>query len=398
MFADVLVVGSGIAGLWTAKALLDKGVSVCVVERSMVLADGATLKNEGWLHSGSYHAVAVEDETEIDSVVAHTRESHQAICRFAPEAIATTSSLAVAYDATYAHRAEHRWGHYGISYERISASDMRHYAEDIDVSRLVAMYSVPDKSINTHMLCDKLRQYVLDKGGVIIAGADFQPEEPGYATIHVAGQTHTIEFRVAVVAAGNGTADLLTRVTGQRQAVRYFKAHLLMMPQVLRHNYFHIEPGEAGIMRHGDVSIAGLHRDGIELARPDESVVGETVQRISQAIACLSPRLAESARLASVPIVCHKPDFAMPRGGTQSLDIRVFNPAAGYIFCTPGKMTLAPYMASEVTRRVMNLLNGNAGDITNVIAARAARVGDRPADRFIGHAISRATQPHRAVS
>lgn len=44
---DVTIVGAGIAGLWTAKEMLDVGYSVAVVEKNDHLASGATIKNEG---------------------------------------------------------------------------------------------------------------------------------------------------------------------------------------------------------------------------------------------------------------------------------------------------------------------------------------------------------------
>jgi glycine/D-amino acid oxidase-like deaminating enzyme len=47
------------AGLWTAKELIDQGLTVDVVEKSEHLASGATTRNEGWLHAGTYHAAAI---------------------------------------------------------------------------------------------------------------------------------------------------------------------------------------------------------------------------------------------------------------------------------------------------------------------------------------------------
>ncbi len=70
--SDITVVGGGIAGLWTAKELLERGYSVSLVEKSNALAAGATTRNEGWLHAGTYHSVAIDDERDAEQVTART--------------------------------------------------------------------------------------------------------------------------------------------------------------------------------------------------------------------------------------------------------------------------------------------------------------------------------------
>jgi L-2-hydroxyglutarate oxidase LhgO len=58
---DVVIGGRGVTGLFLSQMLSDKGVRVALVEKSAKLATGPSTSNEGWLHSGAYHAAAILD-------------------------------------------------------------------------------------------------------------------------------------------------------------------------------------------------------------------------------------------------------------------------------------------------------------------------------------------------
>ncbi|HYD08680.1 MAG TPA: FAD-dependent oxidoreductase, partial [Acidimicrobiales bacterium] len=52
---DVVVIGGGIVGLATARALVSHGVTVVVLEKEAAVAQHQTGRNSGVLHSGIYY-------------------------------------------------------------------------------------------------------------------------------------------------------------------------------------------------------------------------------------------------------------------------------------------------------------------------------------------------------
>ena len=51
---DVVIVGAGAAGLWTANSLVAAGARVLVVHAPHVEGYSST-RNQGWLHSGALY-------------------------------------------------------------------------------------------------------------------------------------------------------------------------------------------------------------------------------------------------------------------------------------------------------------------------------------------------------
>lgn len=59
--SKVLVVGAGIAGLTIAYKLAQHGLNPTIIDSSDYVADGSTIRNEGWLHAGTFHAQSISD-------------------------------------------------------------------------------------------------------------------------------------------------------------------------------------------------------------------------------------------------------------------------------------------------------------------------------------------------
>lgn len=121
--SDVTIVGGGVAGLWSAKELIDRGLTVDVIEKSDYLATGATTRNEGWLHAGTYHSVAIYDEIDAQNVTARTVFGHDAIVNFAPESIEHGPTYAFIKEDELAQAALQRWNRFGIQYREVATRD-----------------------------------------------------------------------------------------------------------------------------------------------------------------------------------------------------------------------------------------------------------------------------------
>ena len=59
----LLIVGAGISGLMIAYRLAQYGIRPIVVESAEFVATGATTRNQGWLHAGTFHAQSISDPT-----------------------------------------------------------------------------------------------------------------------------------------------------------------------------------------------------------------------------------------------------------------------------------------------------------------------------------------------
>lgn len=388
--ADVTVVGGGVAGLWTAKELIDQGYGVQVVEKSDELASGATTRNEGWLHAGAYHSVAIYNERDAEMVTERTRYGHDAIVNFAPESIEHSATYAFTATDELAQSATERWQKFGINYREVSPQQ---FEEDgIDTTRVRAAFEVDDKSVNSRTMCRKLAKYILENGGSISTNADFMPHDSTTASMVIDGDNRALHSDAFVIAAGVGTKGVVEEVTGTPFPMRYFKSHLLVAPRLTRDNYFYVDPMEAGIMSHGNASIIGINREAIEADVPNYEVIGATEQLVFSALTRMLPQASkysfDTGEILSV--ACIKADVAdddIVRQADsshvlQDLNIKAFEVAENYICAVPGKMTESPALA----RAVVGLIEGGGekslrviGDDANIIP----NIRERPADLWM---------------
>jgi glycine/D-amino acid oxidase-like deaminating enzyme len=276
-----------------AKELVDNGYDVTLVENSPTLANGATIRNEGWLHAGTYHSVAVEDDGEIERVIANTLMGHRAIATFAPEAIDHITSYAVVASDDFAHRAVTRWTMAGVPFQEVPLDQLAE--EGLDTQRFRASFLVEDKSVNSRILCQKLAAYIQGKGGNFLLGARFTPQDEERAKVDTSFGRLELHSRHFVIAAGSGCQNIVEGITGEPFPMRFFKAHLLVSPRLTEHNYFHLEAGEAGFMNHGLASVIGIHRDGVEMEKADYTVDPNKERLIYEAVSRMVPHAAHNS-------------------------------------------------------------------------------------------------------
>jgi glycerol-3-phosphate dehydrogenase len=390
---DVTVVGGGVAGLWSAKEMIDRGLSVDVVEKTDYLANGATTRNEGWLHAGTYHAAAVYDETDARTVTERTVYGHDKILDFAPESVEHHQSYALFADAELAQSALARWIKFGIPYHEIPKSLLED--ERVDLSRIEAAFAVRDKSVNSRVIVNKLANHITTNGGRIFTGADFIPTSETTADMIIGEERHTFTSDAFLVSAGTGTKKVFEALTGNPFPMRYFKSHLLVTPRLSRDNIFYMDPLEAGLMSHGDATIVGINREAVEVDIPDYEVLPEKAEMVRAALLRLVPHLGEAAlSKAFLDIACIKADVADtsfmqrstdPTMVLQDLNIKVFEPSEGWICAIPGKMTEAPALARAAADRVMSREFSRNGrlDKSEVAQRDQPKVNLRPADRWL---------------
>jgi len=385
---DAVVVGAGIAGLWSAKELVDRGMRVVVVEKDSALACGQTTRNEGWLHAGTYHSVAIANEEDALRVTERTMYGHDAIVAFAPESIDHRVSYALTASSEFTEKALERWGFANIPHRRLAPHRLPD-ADRIDTSRVDAAFRVKDKSVNSVTLCRRLAAHIIANGGSIITNAEFTPVDATQAQVRVDGYNdYTIHSERFLLAAGAGLNKLVDLITGRELPMRYFQAHLLVTPRLTQDNYFYLDTGEAGIMSHGMASIVGINRDGKELNQPSYTVDQSKEQLVHDAVERMLPGAQEHRSDSSrvVTIACCKPDIYQSTTDTQSLNVQLFDIAPNYTCALPGKMTESPYLGRAAA---FHLLGENSDTIIDSSISYHTDlqglppITPRPADRWM---------------
>lgn len=386
--SDVTIVGAGIAGLWSAKELIDRGASVTILEKESTLANGATTRNEGWLHAGTYHSVAVENEEEAHRVTERTVYGHNAIINFAPESIDHKRSYALIADDDLMERALLRWNLADITHREVNPKVLRDN-ESVDTTLTKGAFEVQDKSVNSVKLCQKLAKYITEHGGKFITNASFIPNDNTSARVYV-GNENSLDLISDhfLITTGCGTKDVIERITGQSVLMRYFQAHLLITPRATKDNLFYMDVGEAGIMNHESVSVIGINKDGIQLTEPDYQPVPSKERLVFNALTRILPKMnmLNTNSMNMVGVACCKPDIYKSIEDTQSLNVQMFEPAEGYLCALPGKMTESPYLGLQAAKHILN--SDTLVQASNACKRSAPAITPRPADHFMELIIS----------
>lgn len=393
--SDITVIGGGISGLWITKNLLDRGYAVNLVEKSPALASGATTRNEGWLHAGTYHSAVIEDEIEARAVTGRTIYGHNSIVDFAPESIDHEKTFALINTDELAHTALRRWADLGVQAREV-ATKGNFLNEGLDTSRIHAAFEVADKSVNSYTLCKKLARYILEHGGKILTGASLKPTSKSSADLLIGDSRHNIHSDVFVVSSGVGIKDFFESYTQKKFPMRYFKSHLLVTPRITEDNYFYLDSREAGVMSHGKRSVVGINQEAVEVLHPDYQTIPATEKLIYDALGNMIPR-AINTPLGSTEIqgiACVKPDIRtspIPENASrtqrwQDLNIKVFEPAEGYVCAVPGKMTEAPALARAVVDYVEQsgtvCRSHSLKDGIDITDSDIPQISERPLDKY----------------
>ena len=150
---DVIIIGGGITGAGTARDCALRGLKVLLIERRDI-ADGATGRNHGLLHSGARYAVK-DGESARECIV-----ENRILRRIAPHCIEDTQGLFITLP-------EDEDAGYGLDYQKNFIAACRAAgieAEAMDPKeairlepsvnpRIIGAVKVPDGSVDPFKLC-----------------------------------------------------------------------------------------------------------------------------------------------------------------------------------------------------------------------------------------------------
>jgi glycine/D-amino acid oxidase-like deaminating enzyme len=362
---DVTIVGAGLSGLTLAKKLGEIGLRVALIERDKQLAAGASTRNQGWLHTGAYHAATVDDRQTAIRIARACTYGYEQISRYAPEAIEDVDLLtfALATKGSSIEDFTSRWDEADIAYRPLTLNQLRDAVPAIVTDGLSGAFAVRDVCVNTRLLCKKLLRDSVRAGASVFSATNITFRTPHEAQLlSPDNELQDIESTLFVYSAGAGIRDLLQAQFSIHIPLRFWKSHLLVFDRLTRNNLFCLASGAANVMNHGQRSIVGLTRDAFECPDHQLDVVAD---RADEILASLRGLLQLDRTVRFMAYSCIKVDVLeeqMPTVSGLGLGISIWEPIPDHICAIPGKMTAIPYMTDTLTRMIFARIGDN--DIT----------------------------------
>lgn len=356
----VCIFGGGISGLFSAIKLLNFGYSVILVEAGDKLASGASTRNEGWLHNGTYHCGSIVERHNALQVARRCISGYEEIHSYAPEVIENPelSSYALIKNENLIDEVLGRWDETEIPYEPVSKAEIYNCMPRIIDGSFSAAFKVKDVSINTRMLYKKMYHEILRKEGFIVRGAQVKFLDSNRSEFFVSdksGQGTVIKAGIYLHAMGYHTKRYFKEQFDIELPLRLWKSHLLTMPKISDNVCFFLDPGEVTIMRHGPNSVIGFNEDAklcedFSLNQFDQEEVNRNLVSLRRVFNLDN---IESYHITS----CIKVDVFETLDNSRSLDFSILEVLKNHMCIFPGKMTLAPCLANEVVKRIYSRLD-----------------------------------------
>lgn len=348
-----LIIGAGIAGLTIAYRLAQYGLRPTVVESANFVATGATTRNQGWLHAGTFHAQSIPDATLAARVSQRCKHGHRYFRQVCPEAIEdpVTPTVAVTLDGSRIRELVERWKAADVEHRKISRRELEMLSPIIAKKNIAAAWLVRDVVINTRLLCARLVSAIRLLGGEVFCRARLAKIEIGNAVFESDGRPYRSEPSFIIVAAGCGTNEVLAKYWDHTLPLRFWKSHLLLTSRISGAAVYGMDAGEVSLAHHGDKTIVGRNDDALLCTEPSYEVDQSEVLLLKSALQRLVN--IKSNRLASA-VACTKVDVAQTPVTDRNLDIAVVEISSNILSVFPGKMTEAPFLADVVARRVVN--------------------------------------------
>ena len=361
MCFDATIIGAGVTGLMLTKKLSEIGMKVALVEKEEKFASGPSTRNEGWLHRGTYHATSIVDKDLAMQVARRCIYGHEEIRRYAPEAIEEpdSSSYALVKNQDKVDDVLDRWDSAGVVFSPIDKAKLAMRLPEVRLGSISKAFEVADVSVNTRILYRKLLFDAEKAGSTHMPSArlSFDPLDPQKSMlIRNDGDKQKISSSVYIHANGYGMKEEFEEQFGVEIPLRYWKSHLLLTQRLTSQSVFCIDPNEAAMINHGDISIVGMNEDAVEVAEPDYVPISEKVTNIIEATQRL---FSNSEGKFAKPVACVKVDVADSKYDKRSLGLKIFEPITDHICVLPGKMTEAPYTTDAMVRIVYDRLDGD---------------------------------------
>lgn len=353
---DVTIVGSGIAGLMTAKKASSLGIKTLLVEKSDRIAGGSSTRNEGWLHAGTYHATSIKDRKQSIQVATRTLYGHKQLRGYIPEAVEDPLIKAVCLvrEDDYSEEILSRWNEAEVSYSELKASQFFDQMPNVIRDGVTRVFAVEDVSINTRILYSKLLHDARLNGADFLTQTVLKFNEDRTATLVSKNGQEKLQSRLFVYTSGYGSESILKDQLGLNLPLRYWKSHLLITPKLTDRGVFNLSPGEAALMNHRFCSIIGFNEDAYVVEEPNFDI---DPSHVVSSLVALKRLVRIEEDLRYLPVSCIKIDVPEHLNISRSLNVNIFEPTPGHVFAFPGKMTETPYLVDVLMQIIFERLD-----------------------------------------
>lgn len=233
----VVVVGAGIVGLATGRALVRRGYRVTVLDKESDIATHQTGNNSGVIHSGLYYApgslkatLAVSGSVSMRDLA---REHDLPVDVCGKLVVATTEAQVPALRALAERGAVN-----GVPCRMITADEAREYEPAV---RAVAALRVESTGIiDYRAVCARLRREIEDAGSDVVLGAEVVAISGSIEVRCRTGQSETLIAADLLVNCAGLHSDRIARMAGVTPAVR-------ILP--FRGEYFELAPQYSHLVR-----------------------------------------------------------------------------------------------------------------------------------------------------
>jgi glycerol-3-phosphate dehydrogenase len=375
LVTDIVVIGAGIAGLMLAKKLGNLGFSVSLVEKENQFAGGASTRNEGWLHRGTYHANSIKDKELAIQVAQRCIYGYEQIMKYASEAVEDIDlpSFAILKNKTNEDAVTNRWIESGVSFEKLKDKTISSHIPEINIKNVGSAFLVKDVGINTKILYSKLLSENIKIGNKVFNNSiiEFSNNELPLMVNKFENQKIEINAKIFIHTTGYSTRQIYNEQFNVDIPIRFWKSHLLVVPRLSKCSAFFLDAGEAAMMNHDDHSIIGLNEDAFECSSPDLEPMKDKIQNIIDATTRLFNITTPSK---FIPIACIKPDVPLKSTISRSLNINILEPTnqPTHICALPGKMTETPFLTDVLTKMIYERVSDK-------------RISSRPMDNWNNH-------------
>lgn len=349
---DAVVVGMGALGLMLAKRLTDFGQSVAVVEQSPTLANGPSIKNHGWLHTGVVHSLSAQD-VPASSLVKKLQYGHRFFSTYAPECLDEPfdPTYAITKDEVLAERARQRWSSLGVPYEELTATDFSQIEPGLADGAADFFFETTDARINNRLLFAKLLTDIQRRGAAVLTAASYEYDDDETIAVNSNGDNYRVRSPLFFYATGNNLGESYKKLTDEELAMEYWKSHLLILPRITEASVIGLDRHSPIIINHGDKSVVNRSYDEVPVTVQDTTPDPDEVDLAFETLAKDYPKARKFARDVFA-IACLKPHIRSDAPvARHSVGEVVYEPKEGHIFALPGKMTETPYVADSLIKK-----------------------------------------------